>query len=149
MADIEKYITELGSMSAEYQELNKRISRFGKWETDQLVGTFKALFKRFCPFKVGDRVSLSRSFTTDDKSHGWHHCQHYLTKGSTCVVKSRGFDHKAELFTFYVEFDNESRIGTGELMHSTPSKERHVFSFNEQWLKVIEDHSGIHTYDDM
>jgi len=102
----------------------------------------KSVYERFCPFKVGQRVELTKTLDIEQASD-WYHGRHYLVQGSPGVVLSRGFRNNQ--FDFEVKFDLESWIRT----HNPEKKEiitqkeiithvrsRHVYILGEGCLAL-------------
>ncbi len=98
-----------------------------------MVDSYVSMYKRFCPFKIGDRVELLADTDTSN-APGWDHCKHFLIKGAKATVMDRGY-HKG-YFSFDLSFDDESWLKDGV---PQPIITKHVFSFNENNIKVAEE----------
>lgn len=96
----------------------------------EVVNCHKSLFDRFCPYKVGDKVQLTKTPCTDN---GWRGSSHFLKKGAKGKVKERGYS--GEQFTFLIVFDQDSWIDTDGNVHMRSKKERGGYMFNESHLK--------------
>ena len=133
MADVEKYALEIKQLVKDANELSNRLnSSCGsslEWATEEIIDSYLSLYDRFCPFKIGDRVQLTKYYTKKDT--GWEHCKHFLNRGSTGKVVNRGY--KEGLFIFDIVFDNESWIDNDGVENKT--KDKHTFAFNENWLE--------------
>ncbi len=95
------------------------------------------LFRRFSPFKPGDRVALTKTpEITGEKSWGWLGSKHFLVEGAVGVVVSIDADERG--FSAMVQFDDESYIDhRTKAVCPVAEKDRHVYGFREQSLRVI------------
>jgi hypothetical protein len=89
------------------------------------------LFERFCPFKIGDRVMLTKPIDFA-KSYGYRQHAHWMVPGAKGTVKAVGAQDKQ--FWAAVEFDDESWVWDGEIR---PTKDKHHFRFSESQLSRI------------
>lgn len=93
-----------------------------------------ALFNRFAPFKVGDKVRLTTTpEITETKSWGWMGAEHFLVKGAQGMVKD--VDYHNNWFFANVEFDDETwkdKDGVCRLVD-----EKSIFVFAETFLEKI------------
>ncbi|MBK8810782.1 MAG: hypothetical protein IPN69_08645 [Acidobacteria bacterium] len=104
----------------------------------ELVAAHDLLMERFSPFKVGDRVRLTK---TPDYSQapGWSHCSHFLIVGSEGTIQTASCGSRG--FKFGVIFDDESWIDT--IGHArkkgtvVPIEDRnkHAFQFGEDSIE--------------
>lgn len=96
----------------------------------KLIECREELFKRCCPFGIGDKVELNQNLDIG-KSSGWYHCRHFLTCGSKATVVDIDF-YKGQ-FRMDVLFDNETWIDIHGKEHKTDNK--HSFCINEKKLR--------------
>lgn len=135
MADVEKYAKELSTLVEHTVEFKQKISHVCggsfAWGMDQVVQSYLSMFDRFCPFKVGDRVVLTKAPKIPDENHGWWCCRNLLVKGATGIVKARGYSKGR--FTFDVEIDNQTWVDdSGE---KQPTSSSYMFCFSEDFLE--------------
>lgn len=98
---------------------------------------FEALFERFCPFKINDRVELIETPEINPKKNwGLIGSKHFLVKGAVATVKKR--TSREGQFVFLLEFDDDSykEFHTNKI---TPSETKGLYSFNEKVLKLHEE----------
>jgi len=140
MPEVEEYAEDLSKIVEASKAFSETLSRACggslNYGIDKVVESYLSMYDRFCPFKVGDRVMLSK--TPDlSNSPGWQHCEHFLKRGAGAVVQSRGYNNGK--FTFNIMFDDESWVNShdGVITPITEDK-RHVFGFKEDSL-VRED----------
>ena len=111
--------------------LNKLNGGPAKYYVNKVNDQINLLFNRFCPFKEGDRVVLTKSPVIDVKTApGWVHAKHFLIEGSIGTVTSRDAD--AAGFRFGVVFDNDTWFDARGV--ERPSESDRVFSFREDFL---------------
>ena len=91
-----------------------------------------ALFERFAPFRVGDRVALAAVPKT--KGTGWSSCAHFLISGAEGEVHS--VDYRDGHFVADVMFDRETWLDGGG--HEQPVTLKHVFCLPDYLLSRIE-----------
>jgi len=60
------------------------------YHLDELVKTHQEMFERFCPYKVGERVKLSKTLDIRPDS-GWYGSRHFLIEGATATVIQTNF----------------------------------------------------------
>lgn len=59
----------------------------GSYNLERLGDYARALFDRFAPFRVGDRVTLTRTPNiTAEKNWGWMHAKHWMVAGIVGTV---------------------------------------------------------------
>jgi hypothetical protein len=134
MADVEKYAKELININKLANEFSSKIyNAFGgsvEWGINEVVSSYLSMFDRFCPFKEGDRVELVKDIDVNESS-GWYGSRHFLIRGSKGTV--RGREYRKNMFTFDIEFDNETWFdGKG---NEHPVERKHVFNLNETQLR--------------
>lgn len=123
-------------------KLKEAMDLFGRGPLDyylqELVAAHDLLMTRFAPFKVGDRVILTK--TPNYKSApGWLNCAHFLVPGAAGVVVDAECGQSG--FRFDVLFDDESwidNIGHQRAKGTAVPIEherRHRFGFGESWLE--------------
>jgi len=88
------------------------------------------LFKRCCPFQIGDEVKLIVDLKIE-KSSGWYICRHFLIVDAKAMVREVDFYRGG--FKFELEFYNESFIDFHGDEH--PIINRHTFVFDENQLR--------------
>lgn len=100
-----------------------------------VLNGFIDMFDRFCPYKVGDRVRLVKSFTTDDPNHGWRSSAHFLHAGATAVIAERSYCHEKHCFFFLIRPEFQSWISGIDGSENTLSEKEHAhYGFSEGWL---------------
>jgi len=90
------------------------------------------LFKRCCPFQIGDEVELIVDLKIE-KSSGWYSCRHFLIVNAKATVREVDFYRGG--FKFELEFYNESFIDFHGDEH--PIINRHIFVFDENKLRLV------------
>ena len=114
---------------------------FGRGPLDfflrELVAAHDLLMSRYAPFKVGDRVVLTKA-PDYVQAPGWNGCEHFLVPGAAGTVVDTSCGERG--FRFDVLFDDESWIDTvgyrnpkGTFVPMAPDR-RHRFGFGEGWL---------------
>jgi hypothetical protein len=97
----------------------------------KLIECQELLVTKYAPFKVGDRVILTKTPDINSKdSWGWMGSKHFLVKGAHGTVRSVDVDGRG--FSASVEFDDESWIAPDGCIN--PIKDKHVFGFHEDYL---------------
>jgi hypothetical protein len=141
MANTIKYVDDLNNIKAKVTELD-RLLNAGElgFKLNEVLLTHASLFRRFCPYKGGDRVQLKESLDIPE-GYGWHHCRHFLIKGAIATVKETGY--RDDAFTFGLVFDDESCVHyrTGEII-PTEDDEKHLFYLSEnkiEWAQMLYD----------
>lgn len=103
-------------------------------ETTDFIDT---MFKRFCPFDVGDKVKLTKTPIINEKeSGGWMGFKHLLKKGCVGKIDEVGFSNSKFCFIFIPDRSTWiDSTGKEHLYEEDNRKPR--FSFNEDWLEKI------------
>ena len=99
---------------------------------EKIEAYIDALFDRFAPFKVNDRVNLIKVPDTDN---GWRGCAHFLIKGAKGTVHE--VDYRKGKFIASVEFDDETWID--HKRNVQPVSKKHLFCLSESYLETIHD----------
>lgn len=146
MSSVEDYANNIMKAHKVVVEFTKAFEKaFGSsadWQVERVVESYLAMFNRFCPLKVGDRVKLMKTYDPGKEgAPGWEHCKHFMIKNAEAVVDDRGFFISSKtgeaLFWFDLIFDDESWIDmNGNERYYKPS-ERHTFRFSEKWVKKL------------
>lgn len=109
---------------------------------NQLELMHSMLFDRFSPFKIGDRVRLTKTpEITQDKAWGWLGAKHFLIKGAiaeVCSVDIRKADDGSGVFTYELRFEKDSWIDQYGQLHMRLGDKRSLYSFSELWLEAAE-----------
>jgi hypothetical protein len=93
----------------------------------ELAASYNLLMERFAPFKVGDRVALSRTPNiTSETAPGWMSCRHFLVKGATGTVKEANCGQGG--FRFGIVFDDDSWIDRNGKKQPTTSPGMFMFA---------------------
>jgi len=123
-------------------KLKEAMDLFGRGPLDyylsELVAAHDLLISRFAPFKVGDRVRLTK-VPDFEKAPGWAPSKHFLVVGAHATVVN--VECGSGGFRFDVLFDDESWIDT--VGYQQPkgtvvpicSDNKHSFGFREGWLE--------------
>lgn len=139
MSDVEQYAKDLEELVAYATEFKNKVGRSCggsfKWGVGEVLQSYRSMFDRFCPYKIGDRVQLKSSCRINDPTHGWYGCRHFLVKGAKATVRERGYTDGQ--FTFMIEFDNETWIDSKG--KELPVTSKHVFHFGENSLVSVEE----------
>lgn len=106
------------------------------YELSELYKFKDEMYKRYCPFKVGDTVILVKEPVINEKqAWGWLHAKHFLKIGAVGIVKEVGFyDGK---FRAGVKFLNETYIDSNTKKEIQLEKP-HMYMFSEDFLKTCE-----------
>lgn len=84
-----------------------------------------------CPFKVGDRVMLTKTPDINPQtSWGWMGAKHFLVQGAKATVEEREFYNGQ--FRFGLFFDDESWIDHRGILR--PVDRKGLYCFGESWL---------------
>lgn len=133
MSNVEAYIEDFQKLYSACKDLERKIPSELGWKLGEVLGSYKSLYDRFCPFKIGDRVELASTPNIDENNApSWICCKHFLVKGAKGIVRGRGYYQ--EQFTFEVEFDNESWIDQEGKVNLVSERNKHVFNFSEKTL---------------
>jgi hypothetical protein len=107
---------------------------------DVLFAAHRLVVERFSPFKVGDRVALSKTPKIDkETAWGWLASKHFLVKGAQGIVRTVDLHSNGDL-VFGVEFDDETWIDRDGNRRTVDRK--HAFSFREGSLSLAAS-SGV------
>lgn len=135
MGTVGDYANELSDFYCKVRDLEKAIpSEFG-YKLSSVLSAYYEMFSRFCPFKAGDRVRLTKTPVIEEGS-GWHGSRHFLVEGAIATV--RQCDWRKGRFVFDLEFDDESWLDEKGEIYRVPSDRRRSFSFGESWLISAE-----------
>jgi len=129
MNSAKNYAEFLLEVEAKVKDLQSLLCREFGYKLETVLKTHAQLFHRFCPYKIGDRVQLTRSFEKQH-GHGWNASAHFLIKGAIATVID--CDFRDELFVFGLSFDDESWIDAQGIAQP---KSNHTFSFSENFIK--------------
>lgn len=99
---------------------------------EKITDYVNALFDRFAPFKVGNRIAISNA-PQIKKGSGWDGSQHFLIKGEQGIIQS--VDYYDNKFVADIVFDNESWIDSKGLKQ--PVSIKHTFRLNENEVARI------------
>jgi hypothetical protein len=113
------------------------------WYVEEWVACYDFLMERFAPFKVGDRVRLTKAPDIGPDS-GWNGSRHFLIPGALGVVADaecgrrfiNGSLSDKAAFRFGVQFDDESWIDRNGTVHPI-DKDRHVYTLGESFLEKV------------
>jgi len=131
MNSAENYAEHLLEVEAKVKDLQSLLCRDFGYKLETVLTTHAQLFHRFCPYKIGDRVQLTRSFKKQH-GHGWNASAHFLIEGAIATVVN--CDFRDGLFLFGLSFDNESWI---DAQGVAQPKSNHTFSFSENSIKKV------------
>jgi len=100
---------------------------------DQLLQSYDLLMGTYAPFKVGDRVQLSKTPVINEKTApGWRGSEHFLVKGAAGeVAEAECVNGK---FRFSILFDQETYIHPCNKVPTTPER-RGTYSFGPDYLE--------------
>lgn len=102
---------------------------------NELVSCYELLMSRFSPFKVGDRIELSKTpKITPQTAPGWMSAKCFLIKGAkgTVVYAECG----SIGFRYLIEFDNESWISSHDNEVRPIIRNKGRYNFSEEWLTL-------------
>lgn len=106
---------------------------------ERFAAAYDLLISRYAPFKVGDRVRLTRTPNiTENTAPGWLGSKHFLVAGALCTVKQVEVVPPADL-RFAVAFDTESWIDRHGMEQQVEPERRHVYSFREGDLEKAQE----------
>ena len=129
MNTAESYAEFLLEVEAKVKDLQSLLCRDFGYKLETVLTTHAQLFHRFCPYKIGDRVQLTRSFEKQH-GHGWNASAHFLIEGAIATVIN--CDFRDGLFVFGLSFDDESWIDAQGVTRPTSN---HTFSFSENFIR--------------
>ena len=101
---------------------------------EKLHGYVSALFERFAPFKIGDRVRLIRAPKCEG---GWAHHKHTLVVGREGTVAD--VDYVDGGFVADVAVDDQTYFGGDGKEH--PIKRPYTFHLSERFIAKVEGHN--------
>ena len=126
-----EYVAYLKTVKAKVFELNSLLNNEFGYKLNEVLQNYESLFKRFCPYKVGDLVQLKDDLAIAQNS-GWYSSKHFLVKSGAATVKTCG-DYQNDLFCFGLEFDDESYIDMhGEVK---PVIAKHLYYLSENLIE--------------
>ncbi|RUR74888.1 hypothetical protein PCC6912_50660 [Chlorogloeopsis fritschii PCC 6912] len=125
------YVLQLKEVYQKVADLEKSLPNNLGYILNSVLGSYENLFNRFCPFKVGERVVLTKT-PEIDKESGWYRGKHFLVEGAIATIKNR--DYYQNKFVFYLEFENESWIDSNGEIHLYDPERRHHFAFSEDFV---------------
>ena len=99
-----------------------------------LLAARDLLLNRFAPFKVGDRVTLTKNLEISS-GHSWYGFRHFLVPGEPATVESSDCNDDGKL-RFFIVFDNETYIQNGE-KKPVMSDSKHSYMFFEGDLVLL------------
>ena len=97
----------------------------------KMRGYIDALFNKYAPFQVGDRVMIKKKIKADGN---WSHSKHFLIPGAKGEVKS--VDYYDGAFCADVMFDDETWIDSMGM--ERPVSRKHVFRMWENQIKRVK-----------
>jgi hypothetical protein len=134
MANTPKYCEEMQTIFEKIKELDSLLTHNeSNFKLTEIISCHASLFDRFCPFKVGDRVQLTKAPEISERvAYGWLGAKHFLIPGAKAIIVSRGY--KGDKFTFGLEFEDETWINTrdGSIF---PVERPCVYTFSEDFLE--------------
>lgn len=136
MPSIQRYAEEVQEFCELVQDFQNKTPRELNWKIEQLACSYKALFDRFCPYQIGDRVQLiATPVITQTVNNGWWGYRHLLVKGAKATVKERDYRSTSQEFVFQLEFDDDnSWVDHKGAVH--PSSEKGLFLFSENMMSL-------------
>jgi hypothetical protein len=145
MSDTLRYTYELQDMSEKVQSIGKLFDSQTIWKLDQLFISYRQIFDRFCPVKLGDIVILSHDVkvlpdkTGIPEGHGWYPYRHFLKAGSKAEVMDVGYSTNANEFTCGLHFLAESWIDSEGVEHLVERKSLFYFLTTDVILEDIDN----------
>lgn len=130
------YIDAANSILEAQKEIQHKLDKFPQeYFYKKMIGYTEALFEKFSPFRVGDKVMLAETPEINEAtSWGWLGSKHFLVKGAVGNVVA--VDYADDEFFVVVEFDNETwKDHNGGL---NAPREKHGFCFASTWFHKIE-----------
>lgn len=141
MDGVEKYGDDIKEITDLIKTLDQKIRNSTGFKIEYVIGSMLSMMDRFCPYKIGDRVQLTKSYVIEDKNHGWFWAQHFLVEGAKAKVVIRSYDYKVGKFEFYLEFDDETWMSSIDGTKHPPCG-KHCFRFTEDWIKPFKECPG-------
>ena len=133
MTNTKDYATHLLKVEETAKELQSLLSQEFGYKLTTLVNSYHELFDRFCPYKIGDRVQLTKEPEILSGS-GWYGSKHFLIKGAIATVQSHDF--RDDNFLFGLVFDEESWVSSDGKINKLAANRRGVFQFLEDYLEL-------------
>jgi len=133
---IKKYFAMQKEAFAKHKEAEAVLSGGpASYYFDKVAEYSEALFERFAPFEIGDKVKIYKEIDIDNAS-GWNSCRHFLIVDAIGEVMD--VDYRGGKFTADVMFDDESWINS-HTKKVTPveGKDRHTFCLSERFVKKV------------
>lgn len=123
------------------RELNASLRKLDRgpasYYFEKMEGYSKTLFERFCPFKVGSRVVMTKDYPC---TGGWAGRDKMMVKGAKATVKE--VDCRDGVFVMDIVFDNEfyeSVNHKGVMTRwDSESTNKHTFAITEEYLVVVD-----------
>lgn len=134
MGTVSDYANELSDFYDKVRDLEKAIPGEFGYKLNSVLSSYNEMFSRFCPFKVGDRIRLTKTPVIEQGS-GWYGSRHFLVEGAIATVRNCDW-HKGK-FVFNLEFDDESWVDSEGRIYPIAPERRHMFSFGEDWIAAI------------
>jgi hypothetical protein len=104
------------------------------YKVESVLKNHASLFDRFCPYKVGDRVALSKDLNlTQSGNPGWYGSRHFLVVGAVGTIVTA--DYSKNKFRFGVSFDDDSWIVDPGIVVPIPEGQRGVYALSEDVLE--------------
>jgi hypothetical protein len=128
MSDTLRYSYELQDMSDKVQSIGKLFDSQTIWKLDQVVISYRQMFTRFCPLKVGDIVILSKAPDMPEE-HGWYCHRHFIKAGAKAEVRDVGYSIERNDFTCGLHFLAESWIDSNGVEHMVDCDRKALFYF--------------------
>lgn len=134
------------SIKDEYSDLSRKIEDvFGQmrgsdigWKISRLELANQMLFERFCPFKTGQVVRLAKTpVINEQNAHGWLGSKHFLKAGALATIAERSLTYKGDKFEYALIFETESWMDSNGHIHPVEEKNRHTYSFSEDYVEAI------------
>lgn len=136
MNDFSERVRKATTMMDEAHQL----LRYGglEYHLREMAAAYELLMNRFAPFKIGDRVKLTKAPVINEKeAWGWLGSKHFLVPGALATVVESRCGEKG--FVFGVTFDRETWMDRHG--HEQPVDQKHSYCFREEWLERDECHA--------
>ena len=132
----EDYIVAAEKVNKSFKDQQDVLARFpASFFYEKMMGYAKALFQKYAPFRVGDRVMLTETpEITAEKSWGWLGAKHFLVRGALGTVVS--VDYSDNQFIAGTNWDDDSWVDpyTKEVKNLD---QKSIYVFSEKYLKVV------------
>jgi len=132
MTDTLEYATYLNAVKTKASELDNLLSDEFGFKLNEVLQSYTSLFNRFCPYKVGDRVKLTKTLDIP-KGNGWYGSKHFLVEGAIATVNNCGY--RGDSFSFGLKFDDETWIDMYE--NIKPVTAKHLFYLSENLIERV------------